>query len=93
MERASEIPDPEAAVGPCLLDVRKLAGPEKHPTIHRMFDALPPGGALTIVNDHDPKPLYYELRAERAKRFDADRYRSYEAGDGVWVAVLPTLPA
>lgn len=26
--------------GPYLLDVRELDGPEKHPTIHRMFDDL-----------------------------------------------------
>lgn len=91
MEETRQIPETEAAVGRYLLDVRKLEGPEKHPTIHRMFDALEPGQALTIVNDHNPKPLYYELRAERPGRFDADGYRAYEAGDRVWVAVLPTL--
>lgn len=77
-------------LGPYLLDVRELDGPDKHPTIHRMFDALEPGQTLTIVNDHQPKPLFYELKAERAERFDADNYRAYEAGDRVWVAVLPT---
>lgn len=77
-------------LGPYLLDVRELDGPDKHPTIHRMFDALEPGQTLTIVNDHQPKPLYYELKAERAEQFDADNYRAYEAGDRVWVAVLPT---
>lgn len=49
--------------GPYLLDLRELDGPDKHPTIHRMFDDLGPGQALTIVNDHQPKPLYYELTA------------------------------
>lgn len=28
--------------------------------------------------------------AERPERFDAESYRAYEAGDRVWVAVLPT---
>lgn len=79
-----------AEQGPYLLDVRKLDGPDKHPTIHRMFDALAPGQVLTIVNDHEPRPLYYELKAERPDRFDAEGYRAYEAGDRVWVAVLPT---
>lgn len=82
-----------AAQGPFLLDVRRLDGPEKHPTIHDMFDDLEPGQALTIVNDHEPKPLYYELQAERPDRFDAENYRAYEAGDRVWVAVLPTRGA
>lgn len=81
----------QAAQGPYLLDVRLLDGPDKHPTIHRMFDDLDPGGVLTIVNDHEPRPLYYELRAERPDTFDGDRYRAYQAGDRVWVAVLPRL--
>ena len=29
------------------------------------FDALAPGDAFELVNDHDPKPLYYQLQAER----------------------------
>lgn len=77
-----------AVQGPYLLDVRRLAGAAKHATIHERFDALGPGQALTIVNDHDPKPLYYELCAERADRFDAPAYRSYQADENVWVAVL-----
>jgi len=79
----------DAAQGPYLLDVRRLDGPDKHPTIHEMFDDLEPGQALTIVNDHQPKPLFYELQAERAESFDDENYRAYEAGDRVWVAVLP----
>jgi regulator of cell morphogenesis and NO signaling len=41
----------------------------KHPTIFRMFDELQPGEALTISNDHDPKPLYYQLLNERPQHF------------------------
>jgi len=89
---ARPVAEDGAAQGPYLLDVRRLDGPEKHPAIHARFDALGPGQALTIVNDHDPKPLFYELCAERPDRFDAQAYRSYEAGERVWVAVLPVLP-
>ncbi|MDP2481629.1 MAG: DUF2249 domain-containing protein [Candidatus Palauibacterales bacterium] len=84
--------DAGAIQGPYLLDVRRLDGPAKHATVHERFDGLGPGQALTIVNDHDPKPLYYELCAERADRFDASAYRSYRADEHVWVAVLPVLP-
>lgn len=87
---ATPVPtEEEARKGPYLLDVRQLEGPEKHPTIHEMFDALQPGQALTIVNDHEPRPLFYELQAERPDRFDAENYRAYEAEKRVWVAVLP----
>lgn len=42
----------------------------KHPTIFKYFDALKPGEAFRIINDHDPKPLYYQLIAERGNVFN-----------------------
>ena len=47
------------------LDVRDLAPRERHPRIFETFDALDPGAAFELVNDHDPKPLYYQFQAER----------------------------
>ncbi|HEX6913715.1 MAG TPA: iron-sulfur cluster repair di-iron protein [Chitinophagaceae bacterium] len=41
----------------------------KHPTIFEHFDALKPGEAFRILNDHDPKPLYYQLIGERGNIF------------------------
>jgi uncharacterized protein (DUF2249 family) len=46
------------------LDVRLLQPREKHPTIHRMLGELAPGEALQITNDHDPRPLRFELEAD-----------------------------
>lgn len=51
------------------LDVRSLAPPERHPVITETVDQLNPGEALVLVNDHDPKPLYYELRSLRGETF------------------------
>ncbi len=48
------------------LDVRTIPPRERHPMIFRTFDELAPGEAFELVNDHDPKPLYYQLQAERA---------------------------
>ena len=48
------------------LDVREIVPRERHPLIFRTFDELAPGEAFELVNDHDPKPLYYQLQAERA---------------------------
>ena len=47
------------------LDVTQLEPRIKHPTVFKYFDALSAGEAFVIENDHDPKPLYYELLAER----------------------------
>lgn len=41
----------------------------KHPTIFRVFDNLNEGESLTIHNDHDPKPVYYQLLGERGDIF------------------------
>jgi regulator of cell morphogenesis and NO signaling len=51
------------------LNVTLLEPRQKHPTIFSRFDALPAGGSLTILNDHDPKPLYYQLLGERGETF------------------------
>lgn len=46
------------------LDVRNLVPRERHPVIFDRLDALQVGKALRLVNDHDPKPLKYQLMAE-----------------------------
>ena len=52
------------------LDVRVIPPRDKHPTIFRTFDALQPGESLILVNDHDPRPLRYQLAAERPNGFE-----------------------
>ena len=41
----------------------------KHAAIFEYFDKLEAGQSFCILNDHDPKPLYYQLIAERGKDF------------------------
>ncbi|HXD76232.1 MAG TPA: iron-sulfur cluster repair di-iron protein [Puia sp.] len=52
------------------LDVTLLEPRQKHPTIFSRFDQLSGGESLTIFNDHDPKPLYYQLLGERGDVFN-----------------------
>ncbi len=52
-----------------VLDVTLLEPRKKHPAIFARFDALAEGESLTIHNDHDPKPLYYQLLGERGDVF------------------------
>lgn len=52
-----------------VLNVTLLEPRLKHPTIFKHFDALQAGAAFQILNDHDPKPLYYQLIAERGATF------------------------
>ncbi|MBS1559079.1 MAG: iron-sulfur cluster repair di-iron protein [Bacteroidetes bacterium] len=52
-----------------ILNVTLLEPRMKHPTIFAYFDRLDGGETLTILNDHDPKPLYYQLLGERGNIF------------------------
>lgn len=52
------------------LDVRAIPPPSRHQEIFRTFDALAPGDAFVLVNDHDPKPLLYQFQAERPGSFE-----------------------
>ncbi|MFZ2897630.1 MAG: iron-sulfur cluster repair di-iron protein [Saprospiraceae bacterium] len=52
------------------LDVTKIEPRLKHPTIFDRYDSLSGGDGFVIHNDHDPKPLYYQLLAERGRTFE-----------------------
>jgi uncharacterized protein (DUF2249 family) len=70
------------------LDVRDVPPPERHPKIHEAFETLESGEVLELVNDHDPKPLFYELQAE-VEAFDADNYTCERRAGNEFVAELP----
>ena len=64
-----------------ILDVRTLVPAERHHRIFATYEALASGAKFELVNDHDPKPLYYQFAAEQADRFSWDYL---EQGPEVW---------
>ncbi|MFB6097393.1 MAG: DUF2249 domain-containing protein [Haloferacaceae archaeon] len=70
------------------LDVREIAPKNRHSQIFEAFDGLESGEELQLINDHEPRPLFYELQAER-ESFDADSYRVEQRADDEFVATLP----
>ncbi|MCO5235276.1 MAG: iron-sulfur cluster repair di-iron protein [Chitinophagaceae bacterium] len=64
-----------------ILNVTLLEPRQKHPTIFARFDDLKEGEGLTIHNDHDPKPLYYQLLGERGNIFT---WEYLEEGPAWW---------
>ncbi len=64
-----------------VLDVRVVEPREKHPTIFRLFASLSSGEVFTLVNDHDPKPLWYQFQAEEEGHFT---WTYLEEGPEVW---------
>lgn len=67
------------------LDVTKIEPRLKHPTIFKHFDALKGGQSFTIHNDHDPKPLYYQLLGERGKIFT---WEYLQEGPNSWLVKI-----
>ena len=74
---------------PIDLDVRELAPRERHERIFRNLLALAGGQSLRLINDHDPKPLYYQLMAEHPGEFD---WAPDEQGPEVWSVVITRRP-
>lgn len=72
------------------LDLRDVPPSERHPMIHSAFEALDSGEVLEIVNDHEPKPLFYEFQAE-VEAFDAENYDCEQQESGKFVATLPKV--
>ena len=63
------------------LDVRSEVPARGHELIFDTYGALASGEAFDLVNDHDPKPLYYQLAAEHAGDFT---WQPLESGPETW---------
>jgi uncharacterized protein (DUF2249 family) len=64
-----------------IIDVREVPPARRHALIFETFEALQPGVGFELINDHDPKPLYYQLAAEQPGTFTWDYL---EEGPAVW---------
>jgi uncharacterized protein (DUF2249 family) len=52
------------------VDVRGMAPQKRHGYIFDTFNGLKPGEVMELINDHDPKPLWYQMSAEMAGQFE-----------------------
>lgn len=67
------------------IDVRTIIPRERHPLLFKTFDELVAGESFELVNDHDPKPLYYQFMAERPGQLG---WEYLEEGPETWRVVL-----
>lgn len=70
------------------LDLREIPPPQRHPKIFDAFADLESGESLTLVNDHEPTPLYHQMAAE-VESFDAEGYTVDRVGPNEFIATLP----
>ncbi|AGB32695.1 hypothetical protein C488_08602 [Natrinema pellirubrum DSM 15624] len=70
-ESAAEAPE---------FDVREIPPKRRHEVLTDTFDRLEPGQGFVLVNDHDPEPLYHELRSTHGDVVGWE-YASRDAGE------------
>lgn len=63
------------------VDARDYEPRDKHRVIFETFDSLASGEAMELTNDHDPRPLHYQMLAEMEGLFE---WQYLEEGPEVW---------
>lgn len=63
------------------LDIRSEIPARRHELIFDTYSGLGAGEGFVLINDHDPKPLYYQFEAEHQGEFSWDYL---EQGPEVW---------
>ena len=62
-------------------DFRPLAPAERHQLAFQCFDALAPGEAFELLNDHEPRGLLMQFGARHPDSFS---WRVIQAEPGAW---------
>jgi len=62
-------------------DIRPYPPAERHEMFYKAFADIKPGEAFEFINDHDPKPLYYQMEAESKEPF---RWEYLQKDTDVW---------
>lgn len=64
-----------------VVDVRPIPPAQRHPLIFGTFENMEVGQHFELVNDHDPKPLFYQFQAEYTGLFE---WEYLERGPETW---------
>jgi uncharacterized protein (DUF2249 family) len=70
------------------VDARDYAPRDKHRVILTTYTNLNSGEQMELVNDHDPRPLYYQFQAEFTGQFE---WEYLESGPEVWRVAIKKL--
>ena len=68
-----------------VLDLRPMPPFERHEKIFQVWDTLKPGEVLQIINDHDPKPLWYQFEVEYNGKY---KWEYVQKGPKDWIVKI-----
>jgi len=72
------------------LDARAIEPAKKHPTIFQTYAALEYGSSFILLNDHDPKPLFYQFQNDYPGQFT---WEYLEQGPEKWRVAIGKIMA
>ena len=72
------------------LDLRGIPPFERHAKIFEMWNSLKEEEILRITNDHEPKPLYYQFKAEYKGQFE---WNYEKQGPEDWIFTIKKISA
>jgi uncharacterized protein (DUF2249 family) len=64
-----------------IINVTEIPPQNRHRQFFAAFDQLDVGDAIVLINDHDPRPLGYQLDSERRNTF---QWAYVEQGPELW---------
>lgn len=67
------------------LDVREYPPAKRHELIFKRYEDLNGEDGFVLVNDHDPKPLYYQLKEDFSGEL---RWEYIQQSDGEWKVLI-----
>lgn len=67
------------------LDVREYPPAKRHDLVFERYEHLRDGEGFVLVNDHDPKPLSYQLKEEFSGEL---RWEYLQQNDGEWKVLI-----
>ena len=70
------------------LDLRPMPPFERHEKIFKIWDTLKAGEILRIINDHDPKPLWYQFEVEYKGKYE---WEYEEEGPRDWIVKIKRI--
>lgn len=63
------------------VDARMYQPRDKHRVIIEAFESLTTGEVMELINDHEPRPLFYQFQAEYTDQFS---WEYSENGPEIW---------